>query len=45
MPALVATPFNPDPKAKYKQFIHAGRPAKVALTAIRRKLVVLANAS
>ena len=44
MPALVATRFNPDMKAKYAQLIDAGKPAKVALTAIMRKLIVLANA-
>jgi len=44
MPALVAIRFNPDLKAKYRQFINAGKPAKVAITAIMRKLVVLANA-
>jgi len=44
MPALVAARFNPDLKAKYAQLVGAGKPAKVALTAIMRKLVVLANA-
>jgi len=44
MPALVAMRFNPDLKAKYDQLISAGKPAKVAITAIMRKLVVLANA-
>jgi transposase len=44
MPALVAARFNPDLKAKYDQLVAAGKPAKVALTAIMRKLVVLANA-
>lgn len=44
MPALVAARFNPDLKAKYDQLITAGKPAKVALTAIMRKLIVLANA-
>ena len=43
MPALVAARFNPDMKAKYKQLTSAGKPAKVALTAIMRKLIVLAN--
>src|ERR1700677_220035 len=43
MPALVAARFNPDMKAKYALLIKAGKPAKVALTAIMRKLVVLAN--
>jgi transposase len=31
-------------KAKYKQMINAGKPAKVALTAVMRKLILLANA-
>lgn len=44
MPALVAARFNPDMKAKYAQFIEAGKPAKVAITAIMRKLIILANA-
>jgi transposase len=44
MPALVAMRFNPDLKAKYQQFIAAGKPAKVAIAAIMRKLLVLANA-
>ena len=44
MPALVEARFNPDMKAKYTQLIQTGKPAKLALTAIMRKLVVLANA-
>ena len=44
MPALVATRFDPDMKAKYAQLIKAGKPAKVAITAIMRKILVLANA-
>ncbi len=44
MPAMVAARFNPDLKAKYDQLINAGKPAKVAITAIMRKLIVLANA-
>jgi len=44
MPALVAIRFNPDLKAKYDQLIAAGKPAKVAITAIMRKLIILANA-
>jgi transposase len=31
-------------KAKYSHLIETGKPAKLALTAIMRKLVVLANA-
>jgi transposase len=44
MPALVATRYNPCLKAKYDQLIRAGKSGKVALTAIMRKLVVMANA-
>lgn len=44
MPALVATRFNPDLKKKYQQLTKAGKPPKVAITAVMRKLVILANA-
>ncbi len=44
MPALVAARFNPDLKAKYQALLAAGKPAKVALTAIMRKLIILDNA-
>lgn len=44
MPALVATRFNPDLKRKYRALITAGKPAKVAITAVMRKLLLLANA-
>ena len=44
MPALVATRFNADLKAKYQALITSGKPAKVAITAVMRKLIVLANA-
>lgn len=44
MPALVACRFNPDLSAKYDQLKAAGKPAKLAITAIMRKLIVLANA-
>lgn len=44
MPALVATRVNPDMPRKYNQFIEAGKEKKVALTAIMRKLLVMANA-
>lgn len=36
--------FNPDLKAKYDQLKAAGKAPKVAITAIVRKLIVLANA-
>jgi transposase len=44
MPAVVASRFNPDLKAKYDQLIAAGKPAKVAISAIMRRLIILANA-
>ena len=44
MPAIVATRFNPDMKAKYQQPISDGKCKKQAFTAVMRKLVVLANA-
>jgi transposase len=44
MPALVAMRFNPDLKAKYHQLTNAGKPAKVAITAIMGKFIGLANA-
>lgn len=44
MPALVAARFNVDLKTKYQAMIAAGKPAKVAITAVMRKLIILANA-
>ena len=44
MPALVACRYNPDLKAVYDRLIGAGKPAKVAIVAVMRKLLVLANA-
>jgi transposase len=44
MPALVAARFNTDLTAKYKALLAAGKPGKVAITALMRKLIVLANA-
>lgn len=43
MPALVTMRFNPDLKAKYTQLRAAGKPAKVAIVAIMRKLLETAN--
>jgi len=43
LPSLVATRHNPDLRAKFKALMAVGKPAKVALTAIMRKLVLLAN--
>jgi len=44
MPALVALRINPDLRRKYLALKEAGKPSKVAITAIMRKLIVLANA-
>jgi transposase len=44
MPALVAARFNPDLKAVHDRLIEAGKPAKVAITAVMRKLLVCYNA-
>ncbi len=44
MPALTAARFNPDLKAVYDRLRAKGKPAKVALTAVMRKLIILANA-
>ena len=44
MPALVAIRFNPPLKAKYLALRAAGKPAKVAIVAIMRKLLTIANA-
>jgi hypothetical protein len=41
---VVATRRNPSLKAKYDQLIRAGKSGKVAVTAIMRKLIVMANA-
>ena len=44
MPALVAMRFNPDLKVKYTALREAGKPAKVAIVALMRKLLETANA-
>lgn len=44
MPALVAVRFNSELKQKYQAMIEAGKPHKVAITAIMRKLITIANA-
>ncbi|MCC5971153.1 MAG: IS110 family transposase [Pararhodobacter sp.] len=44
MYALVAARYNPDLRQKYQTMIQAGKPANVALTALRRKVIELANA-
>ena len=44
MPALVATRYNPDMRIVYDRLVGSGKPAKVAITAVMRKMIVLANA-
>jgi transposase len=44
MSALVAARYNPVIKAFYHRLRHAGKPAKVALTACMRKLLTILNA-
>ncbi len=44
MPALVAARFNPDLTAFYDRLKRAGKPGKVAIAAVMRKLLLLANA-
>ena len=44
MPALSATRCNPDLAALYQRLRANGKPAKLALVAVMRKLVLLANA-
>lgn len=43
MPALVAIRFNSDLKAAYQHLLKAGKAKKVAITAVMRRMVVLAN--
>ena len=44
MPALVAGRFNDDLKAVDQGLVSAEKPAKIAITAVMRKIGVLANA-
>jgi transposase len=44
MPALVAIRHNPQLKEKYEALRRAGKLAKVAIVAIMRKIVIIANA-
>ncbi|WP_245276224.1 hypothetical protein [Methylocapsa aurea] len=44
MPVLVACRFNKDSRTLYQKLVEAGKPPKVAITAVMRKLLVLANA-
>ena len=43
MPARVAIRFNRDLHDKYQQMVKAGKAKKVAITAIMRRIIVLAN--
>jgi transposase len=44
MPAVIATRYNPPLRQTYLALYGAGKPWKVAITAVMRKLVILANA-
>jgi transposase len=44
MPALVAMRFNPNLKAWSEKLKAAGKPSKVAITAVMRKMILIANA-
>lgn len=44
LPAIVATRFNRQLGQTYQMLCDAGKPAKVAITAVMRKLLILANA-
>lgn len=44
LPAVVATRLNPDMKAKYEQLVSTGKYTELAITAVMRKLIVMANA-
>ena len=44
MPALVVMRFTPDLKRKYAALREVGKPAKVAIVALMRKLLETANA-
>ena len=44
MPILTAIRHNPALQAFYQRLIERGRPAKVAITACMRKLLVVLNA-
>ena len=44
MAALVASRYNPQMKLAYQALRDQGKPAKVALVAVARKLLVIANA-
>ena len=41
MPALVAIRYNPALKAVYERLVSHGKPKKVAIVAVMRKLLIL----
>jgi transposase len=43
MPALVAIRFNRDLKVTYQHLLKSGKAKKVAITAVMRRMIVLAN--
>ena len=43
MAALAASRYNPDLKCFYRRLIAEGKKPKLALTAVMRKLVIIAN--
>lgn len=43
MPALVAIRFNSDLHQKYQEMLMAGKAKKVAIAAVMRRIVILAN--
>ena len=43
MAALVSTRYNPTMKAFYERLVSKGKPKKVALVAVMRKLLVTLN--
>ncbi|TCS62715.1 hypothetical protein EDD52_1089 [Primorskyibacter sedentarius] len=44
MPTLCAIRYNRTVQAKFEDLVRTGKPRKVAVTAVMRKLVVLAKA-
>ena len=44
MPALVAMRYNPDMQKTYQRLVANGKPPKVAIVAVMRKLIITANA-
>jgi transposase len=44
MSALVAMRYNPDIEVKYEALRTTGKPAKVAIVAVMRKLIEIASA-